>query len=439
MSESFYDHLKIEYGVCPPDCSACEETCLERRDGDLVGTGVIKAIHAEEVHFHGAATCIQCSQPACGEVCPTGAIHKSRTDGTVGIAREKCIGCGLCTLACPYGGIYYDSNKEKATKCDLCEGEPECVKACNYRVLSFLKSRPIYNYLHEDLLSPGASLCAGCPAELALRFIMRVLGKDAVYFAAPGCAAVLQSGTGIKTTSLTYAATVMCLMTNVPSTMTGVKRYYRKKGKDVTCVAFVGDGATADVGFQPLSGAAERGENIIYICYDNEGYMNTGIQRSSTTPLRGWTTTTPTEKNRRGKEQPSKYIPLVMAFHGIRYVATATVGYLEDFAQKLVKAKAIKDGMTYIHLLSPCPTGWRFDSSDAIEVSKWAVETNYFPLWEAESGKFRLTHQVEKPQPIREFTKLMGRFSHLREEDLEDIQKAVDSRFTMIQKLTEIS
>ncbi len=402
------------------------------------GVGVIQALHTEEVPFHGAATCIQCSQPACSEVCPTGAIRKSDTDGIVRIAREKCVGCGLCMLACPYGGIYYDVNREKSTKCDLCGGEPECVGACPYGVLSLLKSQPIYDYLHEDLLAQGAPLCAGCPAELAQRLTMRVLGKDAVYFNAPGCATVLLTGLGINTTTLTYVACIQCLLNNVASTMTGVKRYYRKQGRDVTCVAFVGDGATADIGFQALSGAAERGENIIYICYDNEGYMNTGIQRSSTTPLRGWTATTPVGTRRWGKDKPSKFVPLLMAFHGIPYVATATIGYLEDFVEKLLKAKTIKDGMAYIHLFSPCPTGWRFDPSDDIRVSRMAVETNYFPLWEAESGKFRLTHQIANPKPVQEFTKLMGKFSHLREEDIAEVQKLVDSRFTMIQKLTEL-
>lgn len=438
MLQSFYDHLKIEYGTCPPDCSACEEACVKKRGSDLGEVGVIKSIHTEKAHFHGAATCIQCSQPACAEVCPTGAIHKSKTGGIVQIVKEKCIACGLCTLACPYGGIYFDLNKEKATKCDLCGGEPKCVEACQYGVLSFLKNRTIYNCLKEDLMSPGAPLCSGCPAEFALRFAMRVLGKDVIYFDSPGCATVLMDGTGVKPHALAHAATMQCLLGNVAATMTGVKRYYRKMGRDVKCVAFVGDGCTADIGFQSLSGAAERGENLIYICYDNEGYMNTGIQRSGTTPFRGWTTTTPVGKYRWGKEQPAKDVPLLMAFHGISYVATATIGYLEDFAQKLLKAKSIKDGMVYIHLLSPCPTGWRFDPSDSIQVSRMAVEANYFPLWEMERGNWRFTHRVKNPKPIQEFTRLMDRFSHLQEEDYRNIQGMVDSKLKLIERLQDI-
>ncbi len=424
---AFYDTLKLEYGSCPPDCAACVEACVEERKEDMWGEGSIKLIHAPEFGFHGAITCIQCSQPACKEVCPTGAIQKSEIDGVVRIEKGKCVGCALCTLVCPYGGVYYNTVRNKAFKCDTCGGEPKCVDACEYGILSFTKTRQVCGYLcHEDVFVPGVALCPGCSVELAIRFAMKILGKEALLFTSPGCAPLLVGR---------FERVALCLMTNVASTMTGVKRYFRKVGRDVVTVAFAGDGTTCDVGFQPLSGAAERGENVIYICYDNEAYMNTGIQRSSTTPLRAWTTTTPLGKTRKGKQQAPKYLPLIMAFHGISYTATATVGYLDDFAQKITKAKEVKDGMSYIHLLSPCPTGWRFPTESTIEVSRKAVETNYFPLWEAERGKFRLTYQVRTPKPIQEFTKLMGRFSHLTEEDLVELQELVNSRFATIKGL----
>jgi pyruvate/2-oxoacid:ferredoxin oxidoreductase beta subunit len=218
--------------------------------------------------------------------------------------------------------------------------------------------------------------------------------------------------------------------------MTGVKRYYHKIGRDVKVVAFCGDGATADVGFQNVSGAAERGENLIYICYDNEAYMNTGIQRSGTTPQHTWTLTTPVGSTRRGKEQAAKYMPLIMALHGIPYVATAAISHLEDYAAKIAKAVEVKNGMAYIHLLSPCPAGWRAPIDMPIELSRMAVETNYFPLWEMEHGKYRLTHEVKKSKPIEEYTKLMGRFSHFTKEELEGLQQTVNSRFNFIKKLT---
>jgi phenylglyoxylate dehydrogenase beta subunit len=396
----------------------------------MCGIGGIKPIHIPKVNFHGVAICHQCSQPACEEICPAGAIKKSETDGVVRIEEEKCVGCALCTLACPYGGVDYSSARNKAFKCDTCGGEPKCVDACKHGVLSFMKSRSVYGALcQEDPFVPGVAMCSGCAAELAIRFAMRIIGEEALLFTSPGCAPLLVGR---------FERVAVTPMTNVASIMTGVKRYSRKMGRDVVTVAFTGDGAAADVGFQSLSGAAERGENIIYICYDNEAYMNTGIQRSSTTPFRAWTNTTPLGKIRQGKQQPPKYLPLIMAFHGIAYTATATVAYLDDMAQKIAKAKEVKDGMSYIHLFCPCPTGWRFPTASSIEVARKAVQTNYFPLWEAEKGKFRLTHQTRSSKPIEEFTKLMGRFSHLTEEDIEDLQEMVNSRFATIKGLADL-
>jgi pyruvate/2-oxoacid:ferredoxin oxidoreductase beta subunit len=228
----------------------------------------------------------------------------------------------------------------------------------------------------------------------------------------------------------------MSLFTNVASTMTGIKRYYKKIGRDVKVVSFVGDGATADIGFQPLSGAAERKENIIYICYDNEGYMNTGIQRSGTTPFGAWTTTSEIGKYQMGKGETAKYVPLLMALHpGVSYAATATIGYLRDYAQKLEKAASVKDGMVYIHLFTPCPVGWRASEENSIDLCRTAVETNHFPLWEAEKGVFKFTHEVKNPKSIQEFTKLSNRFTHLTEKELSVLQKAADSRYALIQKL----
>jgi len=372
-------------------------------------------------------------------VCPAGAIDKSQIDGVVRINEQKCVGCGLCTLACPYGGIYYNPETNRSFKCDMCDGKPRCVEACPYRVLSFINNiGSIYSYLRhedEDLFTPGVGLCAGCPIETLSRFTLKVLGK-VILFGSPGCCSRIMQGLGTRASA--RVPSVFCLMTNIAATMTGVKRYYRKIGKDIMTVALVGDGATVDIGFQTLSGAAERGENLIYICFDNEAYMATGIQRSSSTPFFAWTTTSPVGKYRLGKGEPPKYMPLIMADHGIPYVATATVSHLEDYARKLTKAMEVKDGLVYIHILSPCPTGWRAPEDSAVELSRIAVETNYFPLWEAERGEFRLTYRPKNPLPIQEFTNLMGRFSHLTEKELAELQKMVDSRFKLIESLTEL-
>lgn len=432
--EGFYDTLIAEYGKCPSDCLACEEACA-REKGDGKG-GRIKRLPLPELSFYGVVKCNQCSQPACGEVCPTQAI--TRSNGVVQIAEERCISCGLCTLACPYGAIYYSPGLKKAFKCDNCQGkpEPECVKACKYGILSLARSRPVYEHLGEDLIAPGVLFCQGCGIELSLRLAVRVLGKETIFFSGPGCTvlsiAALFPGTSLR------APSFPTWMTNMPAIMTGVKRYFRNIGEDITCVGFAGDGMTADVGFQSLSGAAERGENIIYICHDNQAYMNTGIQRSSTTPLFGWTTTTPVGQVIKGKQRAPKNVPLLMAFHGVRYVATATIAFPEDYVLKLSKAKAVKDGMAYIHVLIPCPTGWRSPANEAIELSKMAVETGYFPLWEAEDAKFNFTYRPKSLRPVKEFTRLMGRFSHLTSEELEELQKLVNSRYNLIDSLVRM-
>jgi pyruvate/2-oxoacid:ferredoxin oxidoreductase beta subunit len=188
------------------------------------------------------------------------------------------------------------------------------------------------------------------------------------------------------------------------------------------------------VGFQPLSGAAERGENIIYMCLDNEAYMNTGIQRSGSTPLSSWTTTTPVGKAGRGKPQLPKYLPLLMALHGgVSYAATATTYYMEDYVDKLMKAKSVTDGMAYLHVLAPCPTGWRAPVDSFLHLSKLAVETNYFPIWESSYGEFRFTKTPKKVKPITAFTSAMGRFKHFTEEEIEAFQDMVDARYKLIQ------
>ena len=432
----FNDRLLLEFNRCPPDCSACESACSQVKGGT---PALINAVHIPDVEFHSVATCRQCNEPLCLDVCPTGALFKDTDTEVVLIDEEKCVGCGLCTLSCPYGGIKYCNERQESVKCDLCGGEPKCVEACKYGNITLSHSRTLSHYFEmEDLLAPGVPYCAGCALELAARVLFRVIGnKDVVYFSTPGCNAPAVNGAawyGGGTMSTLAANLIACMMTNVTSCMTGVSRYYRKIGKKVKCVCLVGDGTTADIGFQPLSGAAERGENILYICYDNEGYMNTGIQRSSTTPYKSWTSTTWVTDTSQGKLQQAKNIPLIMLMHHVPYIATATVAYLEDFIRKLEKARSV-DGFSYIHLLTPCPTGWRAPTDMGIRLSRLAVETNYFPLWEAENGKLKLTCEIENPRPVEEFTSLMGRFSHLNEQDLKEFQQTVGERYAELKRL----
>jgi pyruvate/2-oxoacid:ferredoxin oxidoreductase beta subunit len=302
------------------------------------------------------------------------------------------------------------------------------------------KQSRIFDYFCEkdEQFAGGIAWCAGCALELTARFVPKVLGKDIVLVGCPSCSATVLYGQ--NTGAWHRLSSVSCLMTGVASTATGIARYYKKIGKTATIVCFTGDGCAADVGFQPLSGAAERNEHIIYITYDNEGYMNTGYQRSSTTPLGASTSTTPVGVASKGKPTPAKNLPLLMAMHGTSYVATATLSHLEDFARKLIKAKEKKEeGFVYIHVFAPCVMGWRIDSNLMIEVCRMAVRTNYFPLWEAENGNFRLNHEVANPRPIQDFTKLVRKFAHMKEMDLNNFQQMVNQRYTLIKGLCELS
>jgi pyruvate/2-oxoacid:ferredoxin oxidoreductase beta subunit len=289
-------------------------------------------------------------------------------------------------------------------------------------------------YQNEDQFSPGVALCAGCALELNLRFVSQVLGKDIIFVGTPSCSAPVLHGQ--NTAAWHRHAYYACTMTGVASSASGLTRYYQQAGIDATVVCHTGDGCAQDVGFQTLSGAAERNEKMIYITYDNEGYMNTGIQQSSATPLGTATSTTPLGRESRGKTTGAKNLPLVMAMHDIPYVATATLSHLEDYAKKLVKAKAkAKEGFAYLHVFCPCVVGWKIPTDSSIEVCREAVRTNYFPLWEAEDGDFRITHRVASPNPVAELAKTLGKMKHLSPEELTGLQAQVDKRFKTLQAL----
>ncbi len=416
--------LVVSENNCPESCDLCIVACSKRK-GQYIEP-VIEKIDLPEVNFSSILTCNQCSQPECLSVCPTGAISKSAS-GTIVLDSDRCVGCNICNLVCPFGGIYPKQGEHKSQKCDLCGDNPECSKACPYNILTYKKAEVVMKHMDEDLLSPGIPYCAGCGMELLDRLTLRILGNNIVLFGAPSCN-VLSS----KVKAPYYGT----LMTNVASSATGVSRYFKHINKDTICVAIVGDGATADIGFGALSAAAERGERILYICYDNEAYMNTGIQRSSTTPFGSWTNTTQVGSIGRGRQGDPKDVPLLVALHDIKYAATANLAYPEDFMQKLLKAKeAIKEGMAYIHVLAPCPTGWKFKTEYTVEVSKAAVETNYFPLWEAEEGVIKFTYEVQNPQPIQEYIKYMGRFAHLTEDEIRQLQEKVDKSYEKIKRI----
>ena len=428
----FCDTLVIRKNACPPECKLCVDACASRNGGDNSGP-VIKLIEEAGATYHSVATCFQCGEPQCLEVCPSDAITKSEKDGIVRVDAESCSGCEACIDACSYGMMFFNEDKQVATKCDICGGKPACVEVCPYGILTLEKSEPVYRLVegYTDIVPKGSNLCGGCGADTALRLLLKLFSdkrEEMVLQTCMGCCHL--------TVQAVMTATVSSLLPSVPALMTGMSRYYRKEGIEHTILGFIGDGTTADIGFQALSAAAERGEKFIFACYDNEGYQNTGIQKSSTTPYGAWTTTTQVGKIGKGKTTPAKNIALLMAMHRIPYTATLSVAHLEDFTLKVKKAKeAVKDGMVYLHILTACPTAWRAKPELSVEMARIAVETNYFPLWEAENGKLRLTHKPKAVRPITDFTQMQGRFNHLDKEHLQMFQNWVNDNYAIIDAL----
>jgi phenylglyoxylate dehydrogenase beta subunit len=423
-------------------CNRCVEACSDFHAGtrNPVYSRIKVAKDPEEDSF-GIALCRQCGDPRCVMNCPAGALSKNEEAGVIQWSKEQCVNCQLCTLACPYGGITYNALTDEVMKCDFCDGNPACVKACPRSALEVKNLARIFNAWGEleDLVVPGLSACLGCNSELLLRHTLRRVGSNVVVATPPGCTAGsgavgVNAKTGLKT------PVFHPLLTNTAAMLAGARRYYKRIGRDVTMLAFAGDGGTADVGFQSLSGAAERGEQMIYICVDNEGYMNTGVQRSSTTPFGAWTSTTPVGSVLRGKTRDAKPMPLLMVMHNCEYVATASTAFMEDYYSKLEKAiEAATKGMAYIHVFSPCPTGWRFPSSKLVEVGRKAVETNVVPLWEYayQEGHIRFTHSVDNPEPVQTYLSLTGKYKHLDAKQIAHIQEQTQRKIEVLKNFTE--
>ena len=286
----------------------------------------------------------------------------------------------------------------------------------------------------EEYLLKGHAACAGCGPAVSLRSLFKALGNK-VILVVPACCTTVIQGPYPYTSSAVPLENVLFESTGAAAS--GIVAALKKRNLEgITVVGWAGDGGTVDIGIQALSGAAERGTNFIYICYDNEAYGNTGMQRSGATPYGAWTTTTPT-----GKRDRKKDMPLIMAAHRIPYVATACTSYPLDFVNKLRKAKEIK-GTKYIHLLAPCPTGWRYDTSKTIELGRLAVLTGMWALYEIEGGKFKLNSPSDrlvdkaKRKPVKEYFMPQGRFRNMSAEEIEKIQKWVDEDWQQYQKLT---
>ena len=287
-----------------------------------------------------------------------------------------------------------------------------------------------YDLPKEEFLYSGHPACAGCGAAQALRFGLKGLGEKAI-LVMPACCAVVISGP-YPHTSLGVPVFHTAFAT-AASTACGLKHGLEVQGDcETQVVAWAGDGGTFDIGFQALSGAIDRNEDIIYVCYDNEGYMNTGIQKSSATPWKAWTGTTPY-----GKEDSKKNIMDIMASHKIPYAANASVGYPDDLIMKMRKATKIK-GSRFIHILAPCPPGWKSPEHLSTKLARLAVETKIFPLYEVEEGVRYTINRIPKGLPVTEYLKYQGRYDHLTQEEIKAIQEVVDIEWELLLKKARI-
>jgi len=282
----------------------------------------------------------------------------------------------------------------------------------------------------EEFFSAGHRACQGCGEALAIRLMCKALGKDTVITNATGCMEVISS---LYPTTAWNLPWIHVAFPNAAAVGSGVEAgltALRRKGKiadrRIKSVAIGGDGGTMDIGFQALSGAMERGHDMLYVCFDNEAYMNTGIQRSSGTPFLASTTTAPAGKKIPGNQVWKKNMAEIMVAHNVPYVATACQSYPIDFMNKVKKARRVK-GPSYIHCFVTCPTGWRTPSETCIKLGRLALETGIFPLYEVEDGKYRLTVEVpEKRRPVQDYLKGQGRFRHLTPDQMQVIQERVD-------------
>jgi len=304
-----------------------------------------------------------------------------------------------------------------------------------------------------ELFSSGHRACAGCGPAIALRLIMKAARGPIIATNSTGCMEVVSTIYPYTSWEIPWIHTAF---ENVAANAAGIEaalKVLKKKGQlkydHVDVVAFGGDGGTFDIGIQALSGAVERGHDFLYVLYDNEAYMNTGIQRSSGTPMGAWTTTSPAGKVIPGKPENKKPIADIMVAHEMPYVATADISHWKDLIVKARKGMEV-NGPAFLHVFAPCPRGWRSETAKTVEISRLAVETCVFPLWEAEYGEYKLSaasnaiaRKPERKKPVEDYLKTQGRFRHLFKPEnkqlLEAIQKEVDRRWQKLLKECEVA
>lgn len=297
------------------------------------------------------------------------------------------------------------------------------------------KSMKIKDLPEKEMILPGTRLCSGCGPQLAYRMILKALGPKTIVTVPASCMTVVHGMQGFTPVLVPVLNTPFA---TVAASASGISASLKSQNldKDVTVLAIAGDGGTVDIGIQALSGAAERRTDIIYCCYDNEAYMNTGVQRSGSTPHGAYTTTTPN-----GKLETKKNMPLIMEAHGLNYIATTCSSYPRDIYQKFLKAKEMRgQGLRYIHILSPCPPGWGFHTSKTIEIGRLAVKTGFWPMYEIINGKMELSGpskmlvNPEKRKPIEDYLNTQNRFKNISSDEKNELKRYIDDLWFQIEK-----
>jgi 2-oxoisovalerate ferredoxin oxidoreductase beta subunit len=283
----------------------------------------------------------------------------------------------------------------------------------------------------EEYMRPGHAGCLGCGATMAMRYMLKAMGPKTVVSIPACCWAVMPGVFPIKCLDVPMLYTAF---ETTGASISGLRAAYDVQGRhDINVVGFAGDGGTADIGIQSLSGMVERGTNVFYVMYDNEAYMNTGIQRSSSTPVGAWTTTTPVGTKGDWKKDLKKNMMEIMVAHRIPYAATCSTSYPEDMIKKLRKGLEIV-GPKFYHVYAPCPTGWRLPPERTVEVGRLAVDSCVFPLYEVERGVYKINRKPAKKVPLKDYLAIQGRFRHLPADEVERLQAAVDREWELLQK-----
>ncbi len=398
--------------------------------------------------------CRDVAGPACYDFTGRGFTINVDTPYGEALQMADCISCGRCVSTCPTGALTFNertltSFKVDESRCILCR---ECVNVCPVDALKetdhFEKARVEWLRLVEQgsRLAGGHRMCAGCGAPVVVRQVLMGTSDPVVVSAATGC---LEVSTTIYPYTSWKSSFIHTAFENSAATLSGVETAFRalkKKGvidENVKFIAFGGDGGTYDIGLQSLSGAMERGHKMLYVCYDNGAYMNTGFQRSGATPIAAWTTTSPVGEESAGKLQHRKNLTELMIAHGLKYVAQASPHDPRDLVRKAAKALSI-DGPTFLNVIAPCPRGWRSDGAESIDLAREAVNTCYWPLFEYEDGEYRLTYRPHYKLPLVPWLKRQGRFAHLFqpgfEHSLEQLESWVDDEWDrLLRKCGETS